>query len=101
MGYQIIKQPNGKFAVWSTIVDNFIMFDADAKEIIDDRIEKCTQDIIKEVTQTILELNEGRKPYYQFAKSWKEARNIIKEVHGNLMLEELDNFIKNSRKETK
>ena len=33
MAHQIMEQPNGKFAIWSTIVDNFILLNATEEEI--------------------------------------------------------------------
>ena len=34
MGWQIVKQPNGMFAIWSTISDSFIFYQATQTEII-------------------------------------------------------------------
>lgn len=39
MGQEIVKQSNGKFAVWSSIVDDFVMIDADPLRGAE--IEKC------------------------------------------------------------
>lgn len=48
----IIKQPDGKYAIWSTIVDDFIYIDCTKEEWIEmrkkeecDRIEKDLNDI--------------------------------------------------------
>jgi hypothetical protein len=33
MGKRVLKQPDGKYAVWDSIVDDFIVWDATADEI--------------------------------------------------------------------
>ena len=35
MGRQIIKQPNGRFCVFSSIVDNVIWYDMEQKDIVE------------------------------------------------------------------
>jgi hypothetical protein len=53
MGRQIVKQPDGLFAVWSSIVDDFIFENATEKELrqwwlgesIMDAIEKSDRDL--------------------------------------------------------
>jgi len=82
MGHQIIKQPNSKFAIWSTIVDNFILIDASEEDIVKHFITEATEEIEKDVKHTINELNSGKKPYNRFAMTWKEALKKIEEVHG-------------------
>ena len=82
MATQIIKQPNGKFALWSSIVDDFTLVDADASDIIesfvDDFRRRCTAD----VNRVIAELYRDGKPYHQFTKSFEDCLKIIGEVHG-------------------
>lgn len=35
MAHQIIKQPDQRYLVWSTIVDDIIVYDADRQEVVD------------------------------------------------------------------
>ena len=44
MGTQIIQQPNGLYAVWSSNTDDFDMVDATVEEIIEDRIADYTKE---------------------------------------------------------
>ncbi len=81
MARQIIKQPDGKYAVWSTIVDNFILIDATPEEIIDIWAEEEKERIEIKVLQVVKELNENGKPYHQFTKSWDDAIETIKPIH--------------------
>ena len=77
MGSQIIKQPSGKYAVWSSIVDSFIWYDGTREEIknayVYDGHGGSKEDIEQHVDKVINALDEGGKPYYQFTQSWDEA----------------------------
>ena len=48
MSHVVAKQPNGLFALWSTIVDDFIMVDATREEIITFEIEKDKANLERE-----------------------------------------------------
>jgi len=70
MGHQIIKQPSGKYAIWSSIADQFCALGGTEEEIIDlfsDESEKL------EIKHIIKLLDNGEKPYFQFTKSWEKA----------------------------
>ena len=83
MGRQIIKQPNGLYAQWSSIVDDFVMIDATPQDIIDDWVNHEKEQIEKHVYETIEKLEKGDKPYYQFTKTFEQAIEEIRERHGN------------------
>jgi hypothetical protein len=86
MGRQIVKQPNGKYAVWTTISDGFISVNDTKEELIRDLIEEEIENIKKRIPQdvnrVISALESNEKPYYQFTKSWEECLKTIREVHG-------------------
>jgi len=69
---QIVKQPDGKYAIWSSVVDDFIYVDATADEVILWFGREAKIKVMNEVKETIQILNEGGKPYYQFTKTWEE-----------------------------
>jgi|SRR5579872_6786932 len=74
MGKQIIKQPNGKYALFSSNTDTFIMLDATEKDIKHYFIEIEVRRISNRVQQIVKDLDSpGAKPYYQFTMSWDEA----------------------------
>lgn len=77
MSHQIIKQPDGLYCVWSTVVDNFVQVDATIAEIIAQRIERETVAIVESVKAVVTELNKGGKPYAQFTMSYEEAVRSI------------------------
>jgi len=81
MGRQIIKQPDGKYCVFSSVVEDFIYWDATPEEIIEMEVAEARETIAQRVTAIIEKLKEGRKPYYQFTMDLKEAldREMIPE----------------------
>lgn len=86
MGQQIIKQPDGKLAVFSSIVDAFIVVDATAEEILDWRAEEAAA---KERERTQRELDavlagDPRRVYFQFVRTWEEASHLDREHGGDL-----------------
>jgi len=93
MGRHIIKQPNGLYAIWSTIVDNFIMTDATPEEYVDFRIEEETQRIKKDLKEIFEKIEKGER-YHHTVYQWEEALKVLEEIHGkeevNKLLEEVD-----------
>lgn len=82
MGQQIIKQPNGKYALFSSIVDDFVLIDAEPQDIIDEWVGKYKLDMEKKVAEIVAALEKGEKPYYQFTMSFDEAVKTVKHHHG-------------------
>lgn len=82
MARQIIKQPNGKLAIWSSIVDNFIITDATPEEYIQFRIAEESERVRKDITEIVDKLEAGTKIGY-YNLSWEEALEEIKERHGD------------------
>lgn len=86
MGQQIIKQPDGKLAVFSSIVDAFIVVDATPEEILDWRAEEAAA---KERERTQRELDavladDPRKVYFKFVRTWEEASRLDRQNGGDL-----------------
>lgn len=82
MGRQIIKQPNGLYAEWSSVVDDFVTVDATPEEIAAGWIDDESKRITERVQEVVADLNKGRKPYFQFTMSYPECLERIREVHG-------------------
>jgi len=72
MSYQIIKQPDGLYCIFSSIVDNVIMYDMKPQDIKDYYLSKEKEDIDARVDKVIKELEEGGKPYHQFTMDFDE-----------------------------
>jgi len=82
MGRQIIKQPNGKYCVFSSIVDNVISYDMTEEEIINEFVAEAREDMEKRVKDIIAQLNNNEKPYYQFTYSYEKMLKTIENIHG-------------------
>ena len=82
MAVQIIQQPNGKFCLFNSIVDNITFYDATEEEIITEFAKESQIEIEKKVKEIIGQLKAGAKPYFQFTKSYTEAIETIEEIHG-------------------
>ena len=77
MAWQIIKQPDGKYAIWSSVTDSVISYDATRKEIIDEFVTAEVKRVKSSVEAILDKLDRGENPYYQFAVSWDEAKETI------------------------
>lgn len=91
----IVKQPNGKYSLWSTIVDDFILLDAWAEEVIVEEIndphkqnypggrDALRRDLCRE-----LENIAATGKAWPWAPTWNEAIQIIRELHGDEVAED-------------
>ena len=73
MSHEIIKQPNGLFAVWSTITDSLIMTDATPEDIIEKELDDAEESVRKYVYKAVKALNE--QGHYMHFRNWEEAIN--------------------------
>jgi hypothetical protein len=80
MGQRIVKQPNGKYAAFSDIVDHFIAYDATREEALQFCVDKwkCTTAEAEEKVQRGDDdiRQDGSKGRYE------EAVNTIRVIHG-------------------
>lgn len=80
MSRQIVKQPNGRYAIWSSVVNNFVYTNLTREQYIEIRIAEEAQRIKEEIYRIITDLDNGEKPYQIFTKTYEECLEIIKEV---------------------
>ena len=45
MGRQVIRQPDGRYAIWSSIPDAIVVFDATREEIIEDYVQASDDEL--------------------------------------------------------
>ena len=83
MGHQIIRQPDGKLAVFSSVVDSWIIMDATPEDLGDYYAEKAAEDARRDVARILGHVlaGEPRKVYCQFARTFDEANQSSRE-HG-------------------
>lgn len=75
MGNQIIKQPDGRYAIFSSITDTIIFWDATEDEVVDYFVEKAAKQARKDTRRVLdhVTVGEPRKAYFQFVMTWDEA----------------------------
>ncbi|MCW2901743.1 MAG: hypothetical protein JWO67_4008 [Streptosporangiaceae bacterium] len=75
MGNQIIRQPDGHYAVFSTVTGTIIRWDATKDEIVEWFAEQAAEDARQNVRRKIehVAAGEARRAYFQFATTWDEA----------------------------
>lgn len=83
MGWQVIKQPNGKYCIWSSVVDNIVYYNGTREETINAFIKAEAETIQKRVEKIIDSIDSGGQPYHQFSKTFDDAIEAIKEYHGD------------------
>ncbi len=98
MSRQIIKQPNGLYCIFSSIVDNVTMYDCTEEAIIEEWVAEQRVEITERVKGQIKKLEAGEKPYHQFTQSYEEMLLNIKEVHGKKAFTEIKSLIENGTK---
>lgn len=81
MGRQIIKKDNGKYAIWSTVVDDFLFDDITEEEWTKFRIEESIEETKKSVQRYFEEVKEGIHKNNPFAMTYEEACKTRDEVH--------------------
>jgi hypothetical protein len=72
---QIIQQPNGRFAVWSTVTDSLIVLDATREELISWRAEQAAEKARVATENELARVLDpcNPRPYFQFTLTWEEA----------------------------
>lgn len=82
MVYRIVKQPDGKLAVWSTSVDSFVMIDAEQSDIVDYFLDGQVRRMTQDVAGIVESLDRGGRPYGEFTDSWDECLAWHEAQHG-------------------
>lgn len=85
MSDQIIKQPDGLLAVWSTVVDDWTITDASPAELLDHYAEQAAEDARRRVQRAIDAVvgSDPKRVYHQFAMTFDEAQERRREHHGS------------------
>jgi hypothetical protein len=87
MGHQVIKQPDGLYAIFSSFSDTWIVYDAPRQEVIDYYAEKAAREARESTARLLDDVDENpRKAYCQFAMTFAEA-NAKSKAHGGEVLD--------------
>ncbi|AJA41485.1 hypothetical protein AXJ14_gp166 [Geobacillus virus E3] len=61
MAWQILQSPDDKFCIWSTVVDDLIMYDMNEEEVISEYKKKFGEEGEKRAKEVISKLKNGEK----------------------------------------
>lgn len=84
MGHQVVKQPDGHLAVWSTETDDWVLLDADPVDVLDYFVGLAAADALRS-TQQVLDAvlgGEPRRVYFQFTRTYEQLETERKRRHG-------------------
>lgn len=89
MGHQIIKQPNGLFAIFSSNTDTIIGWDYTEEDVLEYFAEQAAADARREVRMKLdhVKSDDARSAYYQFAKTWEEALELDYDNGGSVKVD--------------
>jgi hypothetical protein len=76
MGRQIIKQPDGRYCIFSTTVDDLIYYDCTAQDLIEISGSEAMQEAEEATKRKIMKVETKKKPYFQFTMDCKEVRRL-------------------------
>lgn len=93
MGKQIVKQPNGKYCIFSSEVDNITHYNMSVQDIIDQWVEDARYDITEKVVEITIKLEKGEMPYRQFTKSYNDVLIKIKSAYSTDQMIETQKLI--------
>ena len=100
MGRQIIQQPNGKFCLFSSVVDNIVAYDLDRDGLVEEAVAVARRRVEDEIDGILCELATGNKPYFQFTMTYPEMLATIEELHGDQERQKVVSRIEGSDAET-
>lgn len=78
MAHQIIAQPDGRYCVFSTVVDALVIVDATADDLLDYYSGQAAAEAEQRVQKIIANVKDGnaRESYHQFTLTYDEAVKI-------------------------
>jgi hypothetical protein len=76
MGYQVIKQPDGKLAIFSSYTDSWAEKDLLPADVINFFADIAESEARRDATKIVANVlaDEPRKSYYQFTRTYEEAQ---------------------------
>ncbi len=77
MGRILVEQPNGKWAVWSTVVDDFIYLDCDESDLFTMEVLDAARTWVADTERRVRRNRGGNSPKY-----WDECLETRRAVHG-------------------
>lgn len=86
MGYQVIRQPDGLYAVFSSYTDTIAVWSTSGEEIVEWFAEIAAERARTDARRVLehVAAGEPKRAYFQFVKTWEEALASDREHGGNV-----------------
>ena len=98
MAKQIIKQPNGMYCFFSSIVDDITHYNMSKYDVIEALVQEERIEITRRVNKIIKTIENEGKPYHQFTLSFEDSINLIEEEYGKDYANNVKQLIENNDK---
>lgn len=73
MTHRYVQQPNGKYAVWSSVVGDFIMSDLSAHQLREWYVGRETVKAYEHIDGVIGDWENGERPYRSYPKNYEDC----------------------------
>jgi hypothetical protein len=85
VSYQVIRQPDDKLAIFSSVTDTLEMWDATPEEVTQHFVDIAVENATRATKRIIEHVTTGdqAKVYHQFAMTWEEALTEDREHDGD------------------
>ena len=81
MGHQILEQPDGRLAVFSTVTDSFLLVDGTEEEIIEWYAEEAADQARRRARRSIDQaLGRSGQPPLRTALAWERAVELDRQT---------------------
>ena len=79
MGYQIIKQPDNQYAIFSSFSDTFVALSQTREEVFNFFMEIERERLTYSLDNLFAKIDADKPAYYQFTLTWDEAVKMHQE----------------------
>lgn len=92
MGKAIVPLPNGRYSIWSSIVDNFVAIDGTKEDVLEYFVEAAKKEALRSWGE-IFDAYEKNGSTFGI-KDYEECLETIKTVHGEKQMEVIKKVLK-------
>jgi len=89
MALQIIKQPNGKLMLFSSVTDGVAAYNLEKEDVVNYMLQEAKLDIEDKVDSILNRIEQGKRPYHVFTVSYDEAMTMQKRSGGKKLASEI------------
>lgn len=82
MGWQVIRQPDGLLAIFSSVTDTWIVYDATEQDVVNEFVNAARRDARRQIRSLLAKMNAGQRPWHQFTMTFDEANRKSRAHHG-------------------